>query len=297
MVNGYDRIGMWGTTFDVSEAIRYPWLDVCLREVGRRSKGTDHEVFVWDNSQLPELRAIARRRGAHLWPTDEQLAVLGPEQASRSLALLHAESLRLLLTHVGDDFEYVVTLDTDAFPISDGWLETLKFNLQSSALTGVWRDEMEGWLSPFVHPSCLAIRRDRLLEMDDPFSLAGVQDVGQWITNDVLHAGESIQPLRRSNARNAHFLIGGIYGDTVYHQAAGSRRPVFRLTQGEASDYRVFEVLRDLAFTNLDHLVAVLRGVDDDDLGLDWNLAPPARRTEWMGQGPRDAKAEGGGLP
>jgi hypothetical protein len=294
IVNGFDRIGLWGTNFEERDALTYPWIELCLREVRRRSVGSEYDVFVWDNSQMPALRAVIRSHGARLYPSEEQIAAAGGGKGSlaNSLVLIHAASLQKLLDQVGDEFEYVVTLDTDAFPIQEGWIEQLKRNLEATSLTGVWRDEMTLRLGPFVHPSCLAIRRARLLQLDQPFSFAGVQDVGQRITYEVLEAGERIMPLARSNARNPHFLIGGIYGDLIYHQAAGSRRPIFRLTEGEDRDARIYEALRDAVFRDVDHTMAVLRGVRDDDLNLEWERTEPRIRIEWPGPGLREALDE-----
>jgi hypothetical protein len=287
IVNGFDRLGLWGEPLAEAEALRFPWIELCLREVARRSAGSDYEVFVWDNAHVPALRDIVSRTGARLYPSDGELAAAAMEQETSSLSKVHAASLQRLLSHVGEDSEFVITLDTDAFPVRDGWIEVLKSNLETNSLTGIWRDEMTGRMAPFVHPSCLCIRRERLLSIDQPFSFQWVQDVGQWITMDVLEMGERILPLERSNARNAHFLIGGIYGDLVYHQAAGSRRPVFRMTQGEDADAHVYEVLREAAFRDVDHLVAVLRGEDPDDLGLEWDPARPEIRREWPSDGLR----------
>jgi len=294
IVNGFDRIGLWGTTFEEQDALTYPWIDLCLREVRRRSDGSNYEVFVWDNSQMPALRAVIRDYGARLHPSDEQIAAARSDDSgvAKSLVLIHAASLQKLLDEVGDEFEYVITLDTDAFPIQDGWIEQLKRNLEATSLTGVWRDEMALRLGPFVHPSCLAIKRERLLQLDQPFSFAGVQDVGQRITYAVLEAGERIMPLARSNARNPHFLIGGIYGDLIYHQAAGSRRPIFRLTEGEGRDAHIYETLRDAVFGDVDHTMAVLRGASDDDLNLEWERSEPQIRIEWPGRGLREALDE-----
>jgi len=294
IVNGFDRIGLWGTNFEERDALTYPWIELCLRQVRRRSVGSDYEMFVWDNSQMPVLRAVISSHGARLYPSDEHIAAARNDDAdlAKSLVLIHAASLQRLLDQVGEEFEYVITLDTDAFPIQDGWIEQLQGNLQAASLTGVWRDEMALRLGPFVHPSCLAIKRARLLQLDQPFSFAGVQDVGQRITYEVLEAGERIMPLARSNARNPHFLIGGIYGDLIYHQAAGSRRPIFRLTEGEERDARTYKALRDAVFRDVDHTMAVLRGASDDDLNLEWERSEPRIRIEWPGPGLREALDE-----
>ena len=291
IVNGYDRIGLWGTHFAEGDALRYPWIEVCLREVERWSRGSDYEVLVWDNTQMPELRAIVRRYGGRLYPSDEELKKHEAPEAGgdvvRRLVLSHSQSLQRLWSLVGDEFEYVLTLDTDAFPIQDGWIERLKEYLADASLAGIWRDEMAVRLQPFVHPSCLFARRERLLRMDRPFSFEGVQDVGQRITLQVASAGEDIVPLRRSNARNAHFLIGGIYGDLVYHHAAGSRFPVFWLTEGEDRDERVYTLLRTAVFEDVDRVMSVLCGGSEDDLGLEWEGVTPSPKPPWSGRGPR----------
>jgi hypothetical protein len=293
IVNGYDRLRRWHQLhdfgdFDEEEARRYPWIDLCLREVTRRSQGDDYEVLVWDNTQFDEHRELIRRHGARLLPSDEDLARARTEDAAPGpeppLAIDHADALQRLFENVDPRAELVMTLDTDAFPVRDGWLHAISELLQDASLTGIWRDEMESVLRPFVHPSCLAMRRERLAQMHRPFSFGGVQDVGQRITDELMAAGEQVAPLRRSNARDAHFVLGGLYGDVVYHHGAGSRKPVFRLTEGAEREEHVNSVLRDAAFTDLDHLVAVLRGEAESDLDLDWNRPPLFQPV--YGQGP-----------
>ena len=268
-------MGIWGSSFDQDDAVHYPWIELCLREVERRSRGSDYQVFVWDNSQIDSQRQAIARSGALLSPSDEELTRPGTPAAELSLVRLHMGSLQGLLEMVGPEFDYIITLDTDAFPIRDGWIESLAGNLEHASLTGVWRDEMATVLEPFVHPSCLCIRRERLLKVEHPFSFGSVQDVAQRITFAIQAAGERIERLQRSNARNAHFLMAGIYGDLVYHHGAGSRRPVFRMTEGSDRDDRIYAVLRHAVFKDVDHVVAILRGESNDDLGLDWEVREP----------------------
>ncbi|TMC32368.1 MAG: hypothetical protein E6J28_14755 [Chloroflexi bacterium] len=270
IVNGFDRRGLWGTHFDESDARRYPWLEICLREVARRSEGSDYGLLVWDNTQLPEMRALAKSSGARLHPSDDDLVATAKDQdgLAAELVLGHNRSLQRLWSLVPAEFEFVMTLDTDAFPIRDGWLETLHELLDGAALAGIWRDEMTPQLQSFVHPSCLIARREGLARMSAPFAIEGAQDVGQRITREFAAAGEKIAPLRRSNVRNAHFVIGGIYGDLVYHHGAGSRVPVFRNSAAEDRDIDVHARLRAAVFENVDRVVAVLRGASDEDIGL-----------------------------
>ena len=51
IVNGYDRHGLWGD-YSSDEAQRFPWIELCLRQVERHSAGADYEVLVYDNSWL-----------------------------------------------------------------------------------------------------------------------------------------------------------------------------------------------------------------------------------------------------
>jgi hypothetical protein len=59
MVNGFDR-----RSSSVTEAVRYPWIDLSLREVVRRSNGADYQVHVWDNVNLAQHR---RMLNANKW--------------------------------------------------------------------------------------------------------------------------------------------------------------------------------------------------------------------------------------
>jgi hypothetical protein len=293
VVNGFDRIGLFGSTFDAADAVRYPWIDLCLREVARRSVGSEYDVFVWDNSQMPALRAAITRWGARMFPSDEVVAGARIDPATTELVnrlvLQHANALETLWSVVGEGYDYLITLDSDAFPVRDGWIAQLQRNLGTASLTGIWRDEMPGALEAFVHPSGLAIRCDRLRAIPAPFALAAVQSFGQQVTQDILLAGEKVIPLRRSNFRNAHFLMGGIYGDLIYHHGAGSRRPLFRMTEGEDRDERVYARLRELVFEDVDTLIAVLRGDSNADLGLAWDRVEPRVWTpaRWSGPGVR----------
>lgn len=243
------------------DAIRFPWIEVCLREVLRRSASSDYEVHVWDNAGIREHRAFLEGLPAEprvrVWPDDPGAVV----------PVRHAIALDNLVARTGDEVEYLVTLDTDAFPVRDGWIEQLTSTVDDGAmLVGVWRDEMAPELAPFVHPSCLCLRRHDLLDLGIMFSVYEHMEPGQNLTDAVVARGGSIVPLRRTNVRNPHFLIGGIYGDLVYHHAAGSRPAWFYASDDQQEDERIKVQIRNAVFNDLDHLVAVLRGDDTNDI-------------------------------
>jgi hypothetical protein len=266
IVNGFDRRGKWGE-YNVEEALRFPWIRLCLEQLERHTEASSYDVLVWDNSFLPE----------HLEVLEGNQRVTVFSARDKCSELTHAQALDRLLREVPAESEYVVTLDTDSFPIRDAWLDNLLGRLDRGAwIAGVWRDEMAGAIRPYVHPSCLAARKDTLLELDAQFAWKrGVRqvDVGQSITNAVMAAGGRVSGLRRSNARNFHFLMAGIYGDLVYHHGAGSRRAHFWISPDRKADEAARVALRDAAFADLDRLIDVLVGdvalEEGPDLGLE----------------------------
>jgi SAM-dependent methyltransferase len=254
IVDGYSPV----TPETTADAIRYPWIDLCLREVTRRSVGSDYEVHIWDNAGLSEHRKVMEATDrVRIWPE-----AVNPESR-----LSHAAALDRLTAMTSDDVEYLVLLDTDAIPIADDWLGTLTSKLDDgAAIVGVWRDEMAPELTPFVHVSCLCIRREELLSSGVSFSGRGDSEPGQLLTRDLLRRKRPVVAMRRTNAVNAHFLLGGIYGDTVYHHGAGSRPAWFYASPSQAEDERMRLLLRQAAFSDFDHLVSVLRGQAANDI-------------------------------
>jgi hypothetical protein len=256
MVNGFDRRSRWGP-YDPGDALRFPWIALCLDQIEKHTQGADHRVLVFDQSRLPEHERILREH-------DRVEVFTDPEGRHMS----HAAALDLLVERA-EGAEFVVTLDTDAFPVADRWLQELTGALRDgAALAGIYRDEMMPDIRPFIHVSGLCIRRDTLLGLDVSFARDRGQDTGQNITDALTARGERLHPLRRSNRRNFHFLIGGLYGDLLYHHGAGSRHAKFWTSIDVEADERVRVALRDAAFDDIDHLVEVLRGTEDNDLGL-----------------------------
>ncbi len=275
IVNGFDKRGHWGR-YDSAEAQNHPWIDICLQQIERYSGGWNYDVIVYDNSHLRLHRELMQA-----YPRVSVLPGAGAAGFGRLADLVplrrvgnlfeqkHPEALDHLLTRVASDVDYIVTLDSDSFPAREGWLDALVSECENgAALAGVYRDEMAPAIRPFVHVSGLCARVADLRALDVSFSRGMGQDVGQNITEAFVHAGRRVAPLKRSNKVNFHFLIGGLYGDVVYHHGAGSRRAKFWTSTDLEADERVSTILRDAAFGDLDHLLEVLRGETPNDLGL-----------------------------
>ena len=263
IVNGFDRHS--ANAFDVEEARRFPWIKICLDQLARHTPEASYDVLVWDNSFLPEHLEIL---GA-----SPRVSVFSEREREKDVR--HGRALDRLLREVPSATEYVITLDTDSFPIRHGWLENLIGRLEGGAwIAGIWRDEMAPRIQPYVHPSCLAARRETLVGLKVEFARqTNVHrvDVGQNITNAVISAGGSISRLRRSNARNMHFLMAGIYGDLLYHHGAGSRHAFFWTSFDTKADEAVRIAMRDAAFSDLDVLIGFLAG--------NWPIEGPSEST------------------
>jgi hypothetical protein len=249
VVNGFSRYGP-AAEFNKQEAREFPWIKLCLDQIAKHTHPGGYRVFVWDNAFLPEHTEImnaAKRVTVH----------------NRRLrrVMRHGPALNQLLKRVPKETEYVVTLDTDSFPVRDGWLPNLIGRLDEGAmLAGAWRDEMGEVIEPYVHPSCFAARRNTLEELGARFTIDEGKDVAHNITLAVQARGGKISRLRRSNVRNGHFLIGGLYGDLVYHQGAGSRNARFYTSTDLMGDEATRIVFRDAVFHDLPATIDYLAG-------------------------------------
>ena len=67
--------------------------------------------------------------------------------------------------------------------------------------------------------------------------------------SDVLTCDRPAAPLFRSNVRNFHPILGGLYGDLLYHHGAGSRRALFWGVPDPSWHEQVQSTLRDAALT------------------------------------------------
>jgi hypothetical protein len=282
IVNGFRRRGRWAQ-YNLEQALQYPWIDMCLRQVERHSQGWDYEVFVFDNSHLTEHRSlISNHERVKVTPAGwvaalaRLTAMLPVRHIDRLTERTHPAALDHLAAHVPADFDYIVTLDNDSFPVREDWLEVLIGACeQGAAVAGVYRDEMAPAIAPFIHVSGLCIRPRDLRALNLSFGrdahpeIEHNQDVGQRITYELTRGGREIARLKRSNELNYHFLIGGIYGDVIYHHGAGSRRGKFWTSTDRENDDRVNAALRQAAFEDLDRLIAVLRGQAASELDIE----------------------------
>lgn len=199
------------------------WYRLCIEAIEKHTTYPNHHVFVWNNAISDEaaLDYLESRSNVTLVHAD----------ASARLAHPHASALDALYRIALDRRpEYVVLIDSDAHPIRSGWLTHLVDSLDGdTVLAGVWRDELSAAIPPYVHPSCLCTTAGYIDSLGLPLDYFAQDTPGtrhdalSYLSEEAEARGLEMHRLNRSNRRNAHRIIGGIYGDWIYHHGAGSR--------------------------------------------------------------------------
>ena len=123
--------------------------------------------------------------------------------------------------------EYVVALDVDAFPVADGWLDTLLGPIERGEAMVAGAEAARG----YIHPCCLAMRTGYFAAHRHTFT----PHIGTWNPDrlgvDEWDTGESIT-VREGKDRIAAFSrtrvrgplqLGSIFGNFVYHNGASTR--------------------------------------------------------------------------
>tara|TARA_Y100000034_G_scaffold288_1_gene398 strand:- start:671 stop:1465 length:795 start_codon:yes stop_codon:yes gene_type:complete len=118
------------------------------------------------------------------------------------------------------EYDHLLLLDSDCFPIRKGWQELLVEKMGNKQFAAPFRTEN---LDLYPHP-CAFFLKDRTC----PISFTP----DKWILNQIgqrfIDSGTSIDlrwfyPLMRSNVYNPHPIFAGIYHDMFYHHCCGSR--------------------------------------------------------------------------
>jgi len=150
----------------------------------------------------------------------------------------HAGKLNYLARVVLDEADpddLLMFLDGDAFPIADP-LPTVEAALAATDLVAVRRDENLGDRQP--HPCFCVTTAGTWAALGGDWSNgptwtnsrgAVVSDVGATLRWQLERSGRTWTPLLRSNRRDLHPVLFGVYADIVYHHGAGYRPMMTRV--------------------------------------------------------------------
>ena len=141
---------------------------------------------------------------------------------------------RLMDRAVLDGATHIVLMQPDVFPVERGWAERLAAELTDEAPVCALLEEGDGDTMARPNPACLMIESRHLVEhglmLDPPEELEASDEWkafllrhGQRLTRPgTMYAymleekGLSWTPLRRTNSRDHHRVLCGIYGDTIF---------------------------------------------------------------------------------
>ncbi len=200
-------------------------LHICIKNIHSHTKGSDYKIYLWNNN--PGDASVAEALKSH--PGIR----LVPAATGEKLKHLHAVPLQKLYEIARkDNVQYIVTMDTDAFPVKANWLPYLIRQLDGqTVLAGIWRDELKAAIPPYIHPSCLCTTVnfiERYLFRFDDIDISPEKKVDtlSCFTRTALMNNKRLFKLRRSNKEQFHYIMGGLYGDLVYHHGAGSRKHI-----------------------------------------------------------------------
>jgi len=228
------------------------WLDLCIEKIIKHTQWPNYQIYIWNNNTGDSSISPWIKKIPHV-----KLFQANP---GKRLGHVHAVPLQILYEIARKDHvKYIVTFDSDAFPIQDNWLTHLIQQLNKGyAISGVWRDELEKYIDPYIHASCLCtsvefidkykLRFDRL----DTVSDEKVDTLG-YFTKIAEQNNRKLFKLKRSNRNQLHYIMGGIYGNLIYHHGAGSREN-FSFWGEEKTDYvrqknnRIKQTLNRLVF-------------------------------------------------
>jgi glycosyltransferase involved in cell wall biosynthesis len=207
----------------------------------RHIEGRDARLVVVDNASTDGarewLRLLARRGDIDLI---ENPANIG-----------HGPALELARARTASP--YLVTLDSDAFPLADDWLERLRARLDDGAgAAGILHHRN------YIHPSCLMVSRRLLDDLGLTFlnekERPGRLDVAERISVEILKRGGTLGGLERTAARcrgsrSEPVYLGAEYEGLLYHHWYTTRAATAR---GGAVD----DVPREALDSSLASLIA-----------------------------------------
>lgn len=176
----------------------------------------------------------------------------------------HGPALELARRAVGSP--YIVTLDSDAFPVSERWLAELQSRINGHVkVAGILHHR------DYIHPSCLMMAAETLDQWKLTFlnekSRPSRFDVGERISHEVKQRGHEISGLvrtseRRRGSASEPVYLGSVYENLVYHHWYTTRSVVSGRVDDvprEAIDDSLEELMREYDAERRD--VTVIVGV------------------------------------
>ena len=204
-----------------------------LDQIKATTSDQDYRIFAVAPRVSDAAKAILER--------DQSVTLIAAPSTDHRMSREHGFYLdHLVGAALSAGVDHIATFDMDAFPVRPGWADDLGKQLSDERpLASVFREENGDTCLP--HPSGMLARAGFFKDAQPSFypetlteaqraMLAGRQqriDTGIGLALALLDSGKDWVRLRRSNARNVHPMIAGVYGDVFFHLGAAGRPPVF----------------------------------------------------------------------
>lgn len=185
------------------------FISLCLDKIREFTKPGTYKIIVTDNGSNDGSVEYLRRQKDILLIEDINIG--------------HGPQMSKMVKKV--DTPYLVSMDSDAHPISIYWLPYLIYRLSDKVkCVGIRCIERD-----YVHPSCLLIEtkiyNDLNLTFDSCWGSEGLDDtrwdVGEKISMDLKKLGYEIEIIEKDEGTNP-YTGGGTFGNLIYHHAQGT---------------------------------------------------------------------------
>jgi hypothetical protein len=121
------------------------------------------------------------------------------------------------------DYENLLLLDSDCFPIEQDWHNKLIAGMDKKHVAAPVRPEN---LDSFAHPCAYFIKREAFNKVR--FQKGRIKNILGEEFEDCHSNINDFFPLLRTNAINLHPIMYAVYWNLFYHHGAGSRAKTFR---------------------------------------------------------------------
>lgn len=208
-------------------------LDLHLSQIEQHTQ-VPYTIYGSANRLLPQFREVLAAR--------PEVKICHCEPVGPSREGEHSHYLtQLVRMAIADGATHVATLHLDSFPVRTGWATELAQKLEESGdvLAGILLKENDDKLLPSAtftfcprefHATYGPIKRMTEQPQDEPQFKAY-----RSLRRDIQEAGDTYGYLLyvhqlpwyqmvRSNAVNDHYIIAGIYDDTIFHLGAAVRK-------------------------------------------------------------------------
>jgi len=132
-------------------AVKYSWPELQVNQL-KKCTSINFDLFVYDNGLIPEHRETLKH--FNVVKTDLKEGIPIGDKRDYLLEFITSDK-------IPSYYKYIITLDSDAFPISRNWLNKTIEYLNDYKVVAISRPENNDF---FTHPSFCAFTRDAFLK-------------------------------------------------------------------------------------------------------------------------------------